>query len=78
MFTSMMAAEARAIPIVRMKRLILSFCSAKTCSTRARIFDFLAFALATGDDIGRPLGFLWWMWLAFPAFSRKASLAAER
>jgi hypothetical protein len=35
---------ARAIPIVLMNNPIRSFCSANTCSTRARIFDFALLA----------------------------------
>ena len=51
-------ASARGSPIVLMKSLMQSFCSAKTCSTRARICDFVAFPLAIGFGIGLPLGFL--------------------
>jgi IS5 family transposase len=35
-----------------------TFCSAKTCSTRARIFDLAALARETACGIGLPLGFL--------------------
>ena len=42
---------ARAIPIVLMNSPIRSFCSANTCSTRARIFDFalLARRIVSGE-----------------------------
>ena len=36
---------------------IRSFCSAKTCSTLARILDFRPLALAVASDMGFPLGF---------------------
>src|SRR6516225_5250497 len=39
---------ALAMPTVRMKRPILSFCTAKTCSTWARTFDFSALACRAG------------------------------
>lgn len=47
---------ALAMPTVRTKRPILVFCSAKTCSTRERIFDFalLALCIAAGIDRIRP------------------------
>ena len=51
-------AVARLMPMVRMNGLILSFCCAKTCSTRARTFDLAALALATRSGIGLPRGFL--------------------
>ena len=69
---------ALAMPTVRTKRPILAFCSAKTCSTRDRIFDFALLALRVTAGIGRPLGFLRWIRLVKPCLSRKASFAAER
>src|SRR5579885_1853172 len=50
--------RARARPIVRMKRSMRSFWSAKTCSMAARTFDLSAFAFAVAALIGLPLGFL--------------------
>jgi hypothetical protein len=40
---------------------ILAFCSAKTCSTWARTFDFLPFALVVRAGIGRSFGFFRWI-----------------
>jgi hypothetical protein len=51
MFASVIMASARSMPIVRMNRPIRSFCSAKTCSTWARIFDFAALARAIAFGI---------------------------
>src|SRR5262245_13413543 len=69
---------ARAIPIVLMNNLIRSFCSANTCSTRARIFDFALLARCIVSGIARPFGFLRWMWLTKPFLVRNVSLAADR
>src|SRR5215471_3565071 len=41
-----------------MNNLIRSFCSANTCSIRARIFDFALLARRIVSDIARPFGFL--------------------
>src|SRR5262249_48795078 len=69
---------ARAIPIVLMNNLIRSFCSANTCSTRARIFDFALLARCIVSGIARPFGFLRWMWLTKPFLVRNVSLAGDR
>src|ERR1700739_4036316 len=45
---------ARAIPIVLMNNPIRSFCSANTCSTRTRIFDFALLARRIVSGIARP------------------------
>ena len=50
--------SAWAKPMVRTKRSIWSFCSAKTCSTRARTADFLALARQTLTDWADPAGTL--------------------
>jgi hypothetical protein len=63
---------------VRMKRSILSFCAAKTCSTRERTFDFSALARRVVSGIGPSGGSLRWMRLTKPFFARKSSLALER
>src|SRR4029077_5386067 len=52
---------------------IRSFCSANTCSTRERIFDFALLARRIVSCIARPFGFLRWMWLTKPFFFRKVS-----
>src|SRR4029077_18323036 len=57
---------------------IRSFCSANTCSTRARIFDFALLARRIVSGIARPFGFLRWMWLRKPFLFRNVSLAADR
>lgn len=49
---------ARAIPIVRTNRPILDFCCAKTCSTKARIFERRPLARDVAALMGRPFGFL--------------------
>lgn len=61
------AASARLWPMLRMVRLVRSFCCAKTCSTRVRIADFLALALAIRFGIGLPVGFRRWIWLRLAA-----------
>src|SRR5262245_62655588 len=60
-----------------MNNLIRSFCSANTCSTRARIFDFALLARCIVSGIARPFGFLRWMWLTKPFLVRNVSLAAD-
>jgi hypothetical protein len=57
---------------------IRSFCVAKICSTRERIFDLAALARRIASGIGLPLGFLRWTWDRKPFFSMNVSLAAER
>jgi len=57
---------ARAMPMVRMKRSILSFCTAKTCSTPERTLDLRALARRVVSGIGRRGGFLRWMRLTKP------------
>ena len=57
---------------------IRSFCSANTCSTRERIFDFALLARRIVSGIARPFGFLRWMWLRKPFLFRNVSLAADR
>ena len=57
---------------------ILAFCSANTCSMRARTADFFAFALAVRGDIGRLVGFFRWMWLVSIRWRSKASFFLER
>lgn len=52
---------ARAIPMVRMKSFICAFCRAKTCSTKARIFERRPLARDVVSLIGRAFGFFWWM-----------------
>jgi hypothetical protein len=47
-----------------------SFRCAKTCSTRARILDFLALAFAVRLGIGLPEGFLRWIRLTLPRSAR--------
>ena len=69
---------ALAMPIVRMKRSIVSFCTAKTCSTRERTLDLSALVRCVVFGIARPGGFLRWMRLTKPFFARKSSLAYER
>ena len=69
---------ARAMPMVLTNSSMRSFCSAKTCSTRARIFDLAALARRIAPGMGLPLGFLRWTWDRKPFLSMKASLAAER
>jgi hypothetical protein len=63
---------ALAMPTVRMKRSILSFCTAKTCSTRERTLDLSALACRVVSGVGRPGGFLRWMRLTKPFFARKS------
>ena len=46
---------ALAMPTVRTKRPILAFCSAKTCSTRERIFAFALLAFRVAAGIGPPI-----------------------
>src|SRR3979411_91178 len=48
--------------MVRMNKPIRSFCSAKTCSTRERIFDLALLARRIASGIGRPFGLLRWTW----------------
>ena len=69
---------ALAMPMVRMTRPIGPFSRAKTCSMKARTFDFLPLALAMASGIGLPLGFLRWIWLRKPLSSKSASFLAER
>ena len=69
---------ARARPMVRTNRPILAFCSTTTCSTCARRADFLAFARAVRSGIGRPAGFLRWMWLFIIRWRRSPSFLLER
>src|SRR5262245_38688086 len=57
MLATVMTACARARPMVRTNRPIRSFCSAKTCSTRARTVDFAALARRMASGIGFPIGF---------------------
>src|ERR1700726_3033539 len=45
--------------MVRMNKPIRSFCSAKTCSTRERIFDLALLARRIASSIGRPFGLLY-------------------
>jgi len=52
---------ALAMPIVRTNRPIRTFCSAKKCSTRERVFDFALLARRVAAGIGRPAGFLRWI-----------------
>lgn len=73
----MIVASARLMPMLRIARYIRSFCWAKTCSTRARILDFAAFALAVRFGIGLPKGFLPWIRLVLPQSARKSSLVLE-
>src|ERR1700737_4531941 len=54
--------------MVRMNKPIRSFCSAKTCSTRERIFDLALLARRIASGIGRPFGLLRWTWLTKPFF----------
>jgi len=68
---------ALAIPMVRMNKPIRSFCSAKTCSTRERIFDLALLARRIASGIGRPFGLLRWTWLTKPFLSMNSSLAAD-
>ena len=68
---------ARAMPMVRMNRPMRLFCSAKTCSTRERTFDFRLLARRVVSGIGRPFGFLRWTRLAKPFLSMKVSLATD-
>src|SRR4029077_16806393 len=56
MFLSLIFVFALAIPMVRMNKPIRSFCSAKTCSTRERIFDLAVLARRIASGLGRPLG----------------------
>src|SRR5690242_10632565 len=51
------------------------FCSANTCSTRERIFDFALLARCIVSGIARPFGFLGLMWLTKPFLFRNVSLA---
>ena len=69
---------ARAMPTVRMKRSILSFCTAKTCSTPERTLDLSALARRVVSGIGRRGSLLRWMRLTKPFLSRNASFAFER
>src|SRR5256885_5864649 len=57
--------------MVRMNKPIRSFCSAKTCSTRERIFDLALLARRIASGIGRPFGLLRWTWLTKPFLSMK-------
>ena len=51
-------APARAIPILRTNNLILDFCCAKTCSTKARLLERRPLARDVASLIGRPFGFV--------------------
>src|ERR1700738_2496305 len=62
--------------MVRMNKPIRSLCSAKTCSTRERIFDLALLARRIASGIGRPFGLLRWTWLTKPFLSMNSSLAA--
>ena len=64
--------------MVRMKRPILSFCSAKTCSMRDRTADLRPLVRRIGVGIGRPMGFLRWIRLVKPLRARNASFFLER
>src|ERR1700746_3196213 len=60
-----------------MNSLIRSFCSANTCSTRARIFDFALLARRIVSGIARPFGFLRWMGLTKPFLGRHRLVASQ-
>src|ERR1700730_13893725 len=76
-FASPIFVFALATPMVRMNKPIRSFCSAKTCSTRERIFDLALLARRIASGIGRPFGLLRWTWLTKPFLSMNSSLAAN-
>src|ERR1700680_4059651 len=57
---------ALAVPMVWLNKPIRSFGSAKTCSTRERIFDLALLARRIASGIGRPFGLLRWTWLDKP------------
>jgi len=61
MLASVLAASERAISMAPMNSRMRSFCPARTCSTRARIPDFVALHRAPDLGIGLPFGFLSWM-----------------
>lgn len=69
---------ARAMPMVRMNRPMRSFCSTKTCSIRARIFDFAALVRATACRIGLPLRLLAMDAVNLARLLQYASLDTER
>jgi len=50
----------------------------KTCSMCARTADFLALARALRSGIGRPGGFLRWMWLTSIRWLSRPSFLFER
>lgn len=78
MFAIVIAALARARPIVRMISPMRSFWWPKTCSTFDRTTDFRPFALDVRFDMGRPRGFLRWISLTMPLAASQASFSAER
>src|ERR1700751_954633 len=61
---------ARTIPIVLTNNPVRCFCSANTCSTRTRIFDFALLGRRIVSGTVRPFGFLRWMWPKKPFFVR--------
>lgn len=72
------AARARAKPMVLMVMPMRAFWWAKTCSTFDRTADFAALARQVRFGIGRPLGLRRWMRLSMPRASGHSSFFAER
>jgi len=66
------------MPTVRMNSPMRLFCSAKTCSMRARTLDLVPFARAVLTGIGLPGGFLRWTRETKPFSAMNSSLALER
>jgi hypothetical protein len=62
--------------LVSMTSSIRSFCSAKTCSMRERIFDLALLPRRTALGMMRPFGFLRWTWLTKPFFAMNSAFAA--
>ena len=70
--------DVRTKPIVRLNSPYRFFWWAKTCSTRARMLDFLPLAHDVATDIGLPLGLRRWIWLRSTLDDNHASFALER
>lgn len=58
-------------------RAIGPFCRAKTCSTKARTFDFRPLAREIASGMGLPFGFLRWIWLRRPLSAKCFSFFAD-
>lgn len=78
MFAMPILVLARARPMVRTAMSIMFFWTAKTCSTGARCFDFVALPRRMCLGMALPLGLRRWTWLTKQWRARNVSFCFER